>query len=258
MVKHNIVALLYSQKNYELSFKMQKWCNSNKISFINVVDFIDLSIKIAQIKPTLLFIDTTMPDFQQESFNLFVNSSELNNTKIIYVVNHKISNTIKIILSENSTCLDVSEIKEYLNTYSPQFSLEYLKLDNSNIINFPSNDKLNIGQFLINLGINPKHTGYQYLKYIISSILTENYTIVMLNKFYPHIAALYKTNPANIERDIRNAIKRAWECFGVNNWCEHLYQKTETNKRPTNREFICYVVERLESGEHLKSAYSIV
>lgn len=244
MVKYNMVAVLYSKKNYELSFKMNKWCSLNKVSFINIIDFIDLSIKIAQIKPTILFIDTSTVNYQKENLDLLNSSSQLQSTKIIYLASRSSQYNVKNFLQDNCNLLYEDEVKEYLDTYTHEFNLLEIEKEKKNLMENTKNSE-DIGRFLINLKINPKHTGFYYLKNIIEYILMNDHDIIMLSRYYPLISALYKTNPANIERNIRNAIKIAWESHGKNEWCKTLNTTVFNFKNPTNREFICYTVERL-------------
>ena len=57
MIKYNIVSIFLSNKNFELSFKLQKWCKELRINLVNVIDLLDLSLKIAQLKPAILLVD---------------------------------------------------------------------------------------------------------------------------------------------------------------------------------------------------------
>ena len=252
MIKNNFVAILYSNKNYELSFKMQKWCNDNYISFVNVVDILDLSIKITQVKPTFIFIDGTKSDINIPLFELFTKEISNQNMKIVCVVNENSNKLIIEELNKYAICMKASEIKNYLNFNSMELAiLKCQETNNDIILQMPN--KEDVGKILIELGFNPKLSGYQYLKKIIEEIVVRKNDILLLNQYYSAIAGIFKTNSCNIERNIRNSIKKAWKNFGKENW-SHKLNINDTNKIPTNRELICYTVE-LVSNKQLRSCY---
>lgn len=99
-----------------------------------------------------------------------------------------------------------------------------------------------VGKFVWKLGCPNKYDGYRYLLDGICIALQKGADMPCLRKsIYEELALKYKTDTRNIERCIRHFITKWWE----EQKCGQLFEK-----RPTNSELICYLVEyiRLEIG----------
>ncbi len=97
-----------------------------------------------------------------------------------------------------------------------------------------------ISRILIELGITPRYTGYDYIRDTINQVIHDPYHSKGISKnIYPIIAKMHGINSAGIERSIRTAIEKSWDripdetkekYFGVN--------LMQFNAHPTNSEYI--------------------
>lgn len=97
-----------------------------------------------------------------------------------------------------------------------------------------------VGKFIWKLGVPSKYEGYRYLLSAVCVALENDGELMCLRKsIYEELAARSHTDTRNIERCIRHLIRRWW----AEHQCGHLFQK-----KPTNSELICYLVEYLRLG----------
>lgn len=104
-----------------------------------------------------------------------------------------------------------------------------------------------INRYLLDLGVSPKHKGFDYLKMAILLTIQEP------NKSFIHIiAAKNKKSPASIERAMQNAINRTWSVENI----EDLYTKykariSSAKGVPTINEFVYYYVSLVKIESRL-------
>ena len=240
MIKYNIVSIFLSNKNFELSFKLQKWCKELRINLVNVIDLLDLSLKIAQLKPAILLVDENYAKENSDVLSMLIKCDGFKTIKIAYIGEDVESNLVGND-SQNVNFVHIDKVKDFLIKFVNTYQMDNIRFDNSEDASFTYCEK--VGEGLISLGLSPKHIGFQYLKGIISYLINKG-NGEMLNDCYAVISAKYYTTTANIERSVRNAILRAWQTFGSENW-KSLLSLPDKNKKPTNREFIYYVIEML-------------
>jgi len=104
-----------------------------------------------------------------------------------------------------------------------------------------TNSKVNVelNKYLLGLGFSAKHLGFAFLRDCIKTITKDSAAAFFLTKnVYPHIAKKYDTTIPCIERNIRNAIERAW----VSGELKTIFKSCK--KRPTNREAIAILSDR--------------
>lgn len=93
---------------------------------------------------------------------------------------------------------------------------------------------------LLQLGIAPHMLGYRYLCCIIFDTLGSPDTIQdMAHNCYIELGKRFNKSPLSVERAIRLAISNAWDNNG------EIHGLTQTKYRPTNREFISMVAEKI-------------
>lgn len=98
-------------------------------------------------------------------------------------------------------------------------------------------------ELLHTIGMSPKYKGYAYSHYALAlSILDMTRTHNMSANLYKMICEHYQVSSYIVERNIRFAIKRAWEDDFTGNM-HRLFQSYGVDYVPTNREFICILTD---------------
>lgn len=95
---------------------------------------------------------------------------------------------------------------------------------------------------LLRLDIPRKLDGFRYLTRAIARTIQEpDYIDRITKRLYPEVARSFNTNKTNVERCMRNAIKKCWDSKAGGR--EMLDQMAESHliKHPTNSEFIALV-----------------
>src|SRR5574344_2323251 len=87
MVKLELTAILYSKKNYDLAYRLRSLCKKFCINVVNVLDFVELTIKSIELCPQLLLCDCETVEFTSSNLNAFMEKNEFKNTKIIFLGN---------------------------------------------------------------------------------------------------------------------------------------------------------------------------
>lgn len=114
------------------------------------------------------------------------------------------------------------------------------RLDNVNVTK-------EIKNVLIRLGFSPNLRGYKYLCTAINLTLQDNELINRVTKgLYPKVAEVYGDNTDSVERNIRHAIKVAYnskKIFEINN----IFASTilTSNEKPTSSQLIALLVEKI-------------
>ena len=98
-------------------------------------------------------------------------------------------------------------------------------------------------ELLHSVGMSPKYKGYTFSHFILTlSIRDITRTYNMSALLYNAVSEHYKVSPCIVERNIRFAIKRAWEEDYTGNM-HRLFNSYGINYIPTNREFICILTD---------------
>ncbi len=235
---YNSSMLYYSNNNFERAYQLKRICQEQGSLLINVNDCVDLFIKLSQLKSSVLFMDLAQFTHINEIVSEIRGSGEasLQNLKIVGIRDGNdeteiISKGVMIVSMGNITeflkGLKVEEVTETRMIFQ-NFKLDYTKL---------------ISESLLSLGINPKHTGYLYLKSIINYLLIRNNVNYLTSECYEMVSGIYKVSPGSVERSVRNAITCAWQNYGKQSWKVQLFSTIE--KKPTSREFINLIIEKM-------------
>ena len=96
------------------------------------------------------------------------------------------------------------------------------------------------------LGMSPKGKGYYFVRCAVENILTYPYQPKILT-IYRFVAKNYSTNVPCVERNIRYAIERTWECGNLKNiYLIFGYTVSPEKGKPTNSEFLFMLAERIK------------
>lgn len=246
MVKLDLTAILYSRKNYELSYKLKKWCRELNINLVTILDFVELTIKTIQLNPQIIFCDCSTVEFSSGNIRALIDNKEYSGAQIIFVGdNEKCLAQLKQVLNDEFVFIKPNEIPSYLDSKESELRIKA----NTTVHNRDMELEIteHVCRCLCCLGVSQRHSGYAFVKDIIINVILNNGVLhSLISDQYPFIAAKYKTSIVNVERNIRNAINSAWNFYGKKNWHEQFFNKSlEFGKKPTNREFIFMCVDKL-------------
>lgn len=102
-----------------------------------------------------------------------------------------------------------------------------------------------ISNVLLLLNFSPKLQGYNYLREAVLEYMNRPGQSVT-KELYPMVGKIFKASGTQVERSVRTAIEKAWNCRDERIW--RLYfppNGKDVPKRPTNREFITVVADRI-------------
>ena len=243
-----LTGILYSKKNYDLSYRLRGICKRYSLNLVNAIDFVELTIKCLELKPQVVFCDCSTIEFTSGNLNAFLEKNEFKDTRIVFIGQDNDEDKFKNLLCKNLSFAKFSELETLIDNLQNDYDFENIVVKNIEIYD---GLELEICKMLSDLGLSPKHSGYLYLRYSIKSVVLNNGVLDSLNsEHYPIIASVFKTSPANVERNIRNAICQAWLNSGKNNWHEVFFLKSiKDGKKPTNREFI-YMCSEIIISQH--------
>ncbi len=96
-------------------------------------------------------------------------------------------------------------------------------------------NEMKITELLLELGFNPAHNGFSYIRRALSLMLDSPDVFSNVSKrLYPAVADQYETSPENVERAIRFAIGKAAQAGNF---------KKYFNRVPPNKQFLVTVSE---------------
>lgn len=94
------------------------------------------------------------------------------------------------------------------------------------------------------IGIPANLVGYQHLISSIQMVVEYKTMLHVTKEIYPKVAVIHHTSPANVERSIRNAIKKTWDTVSPDVLKKHYFHPIHNHQnRPTNKEFILYLAQ---------------
>lgn len=103
-----------------------------------------------------------------------------------------------------------------------------------------------IGRMLMHLAVPPHLAGHRFLRQaIFLSVSDPSLPDHMGTLLYPAVADAFQTTPSRVERAIRFAIARSWDSGGSTAYCKLLNHPQVRVDKPSNREFISSLAERV-------------
>ncbi len=242
MVNINFTALFCSNKNVSMAYKIKKHCRECNINIINTTDIIDLTIKVLKFLPQFIFFDCSTLTVSPEILSSFLSAKEYKNSKIILIYSE--ISQLNPYEKFNFESINQKNIATFICENATKYKLQHLLENKTSYKDNKNSNYEAIVSYLFTLGFSAKHTGYSYLLEIMKHIVSENGVIGSLYRdVYPAIAIKFKTRLVNVERNIRNAIDKAWESAGENVWKKELGDSPNF-KKPSNREFICMLCHK--------------
>ena len=219
-------AIFYSSEDYDSVLKIKEACSQTKLNLCIETDFYIFLTKVVKLKPKFIFIDGLIKDLNMLPLDVLDNDVLKVSTKIA-IINYKLNKEYIDDISINNLCGYILNSKVYYIKPSIKVDIDY------------------INSLLLKLNFSSSHKGKDYIKECISLILEDKLSYNYLNtKCYPVIAGNFRTETINIDRDIRTAIKRAYENRNNEYW-EELFN-TSFDKMPTSKNFIYMCADKLK------------
>lgn len=240
MSRLEINAIFYSKQNLNMAYELKRACRELSISVIYAFEVVELVKYLTELKVNVVFIDCSTLKLS-ENIVTFIKSYNKNNQCLIICVTDNVSCTelnalpnIDYVLKNENLLEQLKEIENSItytaiNNYETKFNLCEI---NSYLTNY-----------LISIGVAPKHIGFTYIKQAIELALKNNGVIGSLSReVYPTIASKNKTLPQNVERNIRNAVECACKSPAINS--DSIIHLMQSNKI-SNRAFLCYLLDKV-------------
>lgn len=251
MIKTELTSILYSKKNYDLVYKFHNICKKYNINMVTAFDFVELTIKSVELKPQIIICDCSTMEVSSGNLNAFLEREEFKHTKIIFVGDEKETQFLRNLVCQNLSIAKVADIGLIIDNLQSEICFE----SRAAILENECYNELDgeIYKLLCDLGFSLKYSGCVYLRCGIKNVIANNGIMHSLSNYeYPYIAAIYKTNVSNVERNIRTAISKTWNKTGKYIWENFFYTNSVKSKMPTNREFIYMCTELIMPKLKLK------
>lgn len=103
-----------------------------------------------------------------------------------------------------------------------------------------------VSKILHQIGFSPKLKGYTYFREAIMLVI-DNPSMInfVTTELYPSIAKNHKCDPASVERDMRYAVKKAWDKGNISSFKSYFGYAVSNPQKPTNSELIALISDDL-------------
>ena len=118
---------------------------------------------------------------------------------------------------------------------------------------------MNYEKIIINtldsFGVSRSYTGYNYVVHGLLLILEDDERIECITKtLYLDIAKYFHTNWTCVEKNMRTIVNCVWNSHNVE-LREIIFNRTNRNKKPTNKEFLKYMYDYImQAGSEVQIA----
>ena len=233
MVTDNNVDGIIFSKDVNYSYNVRNKCSEQRV-------YIDYA---SSLKDLILYL------IRHDSGFVFIDYKYFSHISVFteYICSEKSSNFTFIMLTDNKVIDCVLENKFYISNLNSLtdlvFRLKCINGADNSLFNLSKGEIYkNIITYLERYGISPKHIGYSYIKECVA-IGVENTSGILnySNNIYPIIATRYHTCTGNVDKNIRTAIKKAYEHNPT------IFEDDDiTNRALTNAGFLNYIIEKVK------------
>ena len=103
---------------------------------------------------------------------------------------------------------------------------------------------------LDSFGVSRSYTGYNYVVYSLQLILEDEERIDCITKtLYLDVAKHFHTNWSCVEKNMRTIVNCVWNSHNIE-LLEIIFNKSNRNKKPTNKEFFKYMYDYIIQITH--------
>ncbi len=188
MAKLEINAIFYSKQNLNVAYELKRACREVGISLIYAFEISELVRFLNDIKVGVIFIDSSTLSNNEHIIG-FIKSYTNSKNSIIICLNTgdqelALSSSVNYVVHLATMAQDLKAIvSEIVGAISKQSQVEF----NSTEVNtFLSN-------YLISIGLAPKHIGFVYIKQVIELALKHGVIGSLSKDIYPTVASKNKT-----------------------------------------------------------------
>lgn len=217
---------------------------------------------IRELQPDIIILDLELTFGQGNGFEVLesIKNDPLPFNPYIVITTNNISNITHSIVRDNGGDFIFTKVQK---GYSASQVIDFLKsakqsiinrrqYDNASITSIPTQTKKQhlfrvINNYLLDIGISPKHIGFEYLKEAIY------YTAIEPSKpFIPIIASEHKKSQPSVERSMQNAINKTWSTENIEDLLNKYKAKISSSRgTPTINEFVYYYSNLLRTESRL-------
>ena len=243
-----IIYYVNDADSYTPSFK--NVLQNNVEDFVCEYDFTHMLETIRMSVVDIIVMDYVEYKKYQKVLNMFIQSSGYYIPMIIIAGN--IEQEFSMKMPYNYVYMKYDEIIDNLEALEE--NIKYIRLSEKNL-NFEMDNKTIIYNCLIDLGFKFRSRG---IKYLMEAI---NYNMVhdckpcnFHNTIYLSMSKDVNTSVNNIVRCIQSSIDTVWskKQFIKENIVKYDIDLNEFEKKPTPKEFICYIANKLYNYKHRK------
>ncbi len=199
MEKSNLKIILFSSGNINLYTSIRITCEQAHCELHHSYTLAELIIKQTHSHAECIIVDEEMDKFHGELMSLltFANSPK---PTILFISSSCDDLWEKI--SSFAYRIPLSRVGSFIRTH----------LTNNPYYKFVSKTQGLLNNYLKEVGLDTKYTGYNYIKMALTMALEEKSVIKSLqSKVYPIIALKYNTKVPNVTRNIRSLIDDAYK-----------------------------------------------
>ena len=217
---------------------------------------------IRELQPDIVILDLELTFGQGNGFEVLesIKKDPLPFNPYIVITTNNISNVTHSIARENGGDFIFTKVQK---GYSASQVINFLKSAKQSILNrrqsteigitsIPSQTKKQhllriISNYLLDIGISPKHIGFEYLKEAIYLA-----TIEAPKSFIQTIASEHKKSQPSVERSMQNAINKTWSTENIEDLLNKYKAKISSSRgTPTINEFVYYYSNLLRTESRL-------
>ena len=232
MINTKGIGIIYSKEKYK---DLEKIASQNNLYIVyvkNSFEFLDL---ITKLNPKFLLIDTNNYNTLVEQVKKFLSTYTYMNNKIKFI--SKTRNETELI--------DFLNIDDY-KTFFFEVNKDIEKSEN----NFLYLENLRISNFLRELNLSTKQLGFYYIKDIILlAVINEGIPDKLNSTYYQYVALKYKKTISSVSRCVARIIDNTYDEDTKILWSNSLEVKFIKKYKPTSKEFISLIVEKLLSNK---------
>ena len=200
----------------------------------------ELIDSIKSMKPDVVIMDAFMKHI--DALGVLMRINDMNPVKrpLIIVMSYIDNNDFqKAFIREGADCCFIKPVEERIVAERVVQMLSWSGVGVFGNSQTTQELEIVISDILHHIGIPVKVKGYRYLREAIL-LAVENPEIInnVTKILYPAIAEKYNSDPKSVERDMRYAIKQAWDKGNVVAFKSHFSLAVKNPKKPTNSEFI--------------------
>jgi len=223
--------ILSEDVNY--SYNVRNRCSREGVHIGYAQTSDDIILYLMNSNSGIIFIDYKYFSIVSRFFNHYIVSSKGQAYTFVILTDNK---ELDIDINDKVFVCDLNNLKYWLP-----------KLKRFSCNNYVSNvSKVELYKIIITFlelyGISPKHIGYSYIKECIALGVESDYCVSNFSSnIYPVVATRFNTCTGNVDKNIRTAIRKAYEHN------PKAFSEDDINyKVITNVEFLNYLIEKVK------------